>query len=314
MFKEYMHLSRFGNVEVEGIEQGKVYIFPKIDGTNASVWYKGTHDGQCDSTLLLGAGSRTRELSLESDNAGFCHWVNTQCSYGAEEQHPLELFFIEHQHLRLYGEWLVPHTFKGYREEAWRQFYVFDVYNDQTESYLSYEEYQPLMEKFGITYIPPLAIAKNGAGVDFLPFLEKNLYLCPDDGKPGEGIVLKNYHYYNKWGRQVWAKIVRQEFKEEHYKAMGAPEILNSRLNEERLLDECGLPHLIDKTIAKMQNDGNGWTSKRIPELFDRVAYDVVNEEMWDAWKKIGWLSINGKTMKALIIARIKEQRKELFA
>ena len=37
-FKKYQHVERFGNIEVEGIELGKCYIFPKIDGTNASIW------------------------------------------------------------------------------------------------------------------------------------------------------------------------------------------------------------------------------------------------------------------------------------
>lgn len=32
-FLKYPHLERFGNVEVEGIEHGAVYVFPKIDGT-----------------------------------------------------------------------------------------------------------------------------------------------------------------------------------------------------------------------------------------------------------------------------------------
>jgi hypothetical protein len=38
MFIKYMHLERFGNDEVEGIEIGTTYVFPKLDGTNAQVW------------------------------------------------------------------------------------------------------------------------------------------------------------------------------------------------------------------------------------------------------------------------------------
>ena len=57
-FKKYQHLERFGTTEVNGIEDGMCYIFPKIDGTNSSVWF---NDG-------LQAGSRKRHLTLESDN------------------------------------------------------------------------------------------------------------------------------------------------------------------------------------------------------------------------------------------------------
>ena len=61
-FKEYQHIERFGTDEVEDIEIGICYIFPKIDGTNSSIWL--------DNGELKG-GSRKRVLSLENDNAGF---------------------------------------------------------------------------------------------------------------------------------------------------------------------------------------------------------------------------------------------------
>ena len=54
MFVKYQHVERFGNLEVQNIELGQCYIFPKIDGTNASVWLE---DGD------VKAGSRTRESS-----------------------------------------------------------------------------------------------------------------------------------------------------------------------------------------------------------------------------------------------------------
>ena len=31
---------------------------------------------------------------------------------------------------RFFGEWLVPHSLKTYREDAWRDFYIFDVMKD----------------------------------------------------------------------------------------------------------------------------------------------------------------------------------------
>ena len=61
-FKKYQHVERFGTDEVKNIEVGECLVFPKIDGTNSSVWYDGDD---------IKAGSRNRELSLGSDNAGF---------------------------------------------------------------------------------------------------------------------------------------------------------------------------------------------------------------------------------------------------
>lgn len=37
-FRKYQHVERFGTVETENIQVGVCYIFPKIDGTNSSVW------------------------------------------------------------------------------------------------------------------------------------------------------------------------------------------------------------------------------------------------------------------------------------
>ena len=62
-FRKYQHVEKFGNTEVKDIEIGECLVFPKIDGTNSSVWLE--DEGN------LKAGSRTRELTLEKDNAGF---------------------------------------------------------------------------------------------------------------------------------------------------------------------------------------------------------------------------------------------------
>jgi len=304
-FREYLHVERFGNEAVEGIELGEVYVFPKLDGTNASAWFK--------PMTGFGVGSRTKQISLEHDNANFCRWFDT------EESRPCHNLLMARPHLRLFGEWLVPHSFKGYRPDSWRNFYVFDVYNDETGQYLSYPVYQPLLEEFGITYIPPLAVVKNGDYERFLHYVANNYFLCPDGGEPGEGIVIKNYDYQNKFGRQAFAKIVRQEFKELHARTMGAPEVNSGLMNEERILDKCLTTALIDKTVAKIRcssldsDEILSWSGKMIPELFGRVYYDIIKEELFDALKEINYGNVNFKTLKAVMINRIKKLKPELF-
>lgn len=122
-FKKYQHLERFGTTEVQNIELGKAYVFPKIDGTNASVWLNESGDIQ--------AGSRKRHLTLEADNAGFYDWVCRQSNI-------LE-YLIENPTHRLYGEWLVPHSLKTYKDSAWRKFYIFDVTIDKDASEIMHE-------------------------------------------------------------------------------------------------------------------------------------------------------------------------------
>ena len=58
-FVKYQHVEKYGTAETEGIQHGMCYIFPKIDGTNGSIWVDFPD---------IKAGSRNRELTLENDN------------------------------------------------------------------------------------------------------------------------------------------------------------------------------------------------------------------------------------------------------
>lgn len=37
-FKKYQHVSRLGTQDTEGILDGKVYVMPKVDGSNGSLF------------------------------------------------------------------------------------------------------------------------------------------------------------------------------------------------------------------------------------------------------------------------------------
>ena len=185
MFKKYQHIEKYGSDEVEAIEAGMCYVFYKIDGTNASIWKdeNGLH-----------FGSRTRELTLDNDNAGFMNaMINDE---------RIIKYFDKHPNHRLYGEWLVPHALKTYRDDAWRKFYVFDVLVDideNNEEYIAYENYKSMLEEFNLDYIPPICIVKNGTAEMFIKCLEKTgEFLVKDGMGNGEGIVIKNYDYKNK--------------------------------------------------------------------------------------------------------------------
>jgi hypothetical protein len=180
-FQKYMHLERFGNDEVEGIDAGIVYAFPKLDGTNGQLW-------QGPSGLC--AGSRNRVLSLGSDNAGFLAHALADKRYTD--------FFGAFPDLRLIGEWLVPHSLKTYRDDAWRKFYIFDVQTKDGD-YIRYEIYKEMLDQFDLDYLAPLAILKNPSYEQIQKTLEKNVFLLKDGEGIGEGIVLKNYSFVNRF-------------------------------------------------------------------------------------------------------------------
>lgn len=296
MFKKYQHVERFGNEEVIGIENGTCFVFPKIDGTNASVWFE---DGN------IKAGSRNKELTLESDNAGFYKWVL--------EQDYFEKFFKECPNYTLYGEWLVPHTLKTYTKDAWKNFYVFDVCEivDEEIRYIPYYEYHRLLSDYGIAFIPPLAEIKNGNYEKFVSFLEKNTFLIEDGKGNGEGIVIKNYSFKNKYGRTTWAKIVSNDFKTKHIKEMGSP-VTEIAMIEDSIIDKFCTEALVLKVYEKIKTE-NGWSSKNIPQLLNTVYYDLIREEMWEILKHFKNPTINFTTLKYKTVQKVKELLPQLF-
>lgn len=302
-FIKYQHVERLHHQECDGVTDGIVHVFPKIDGTNASVWWD--YDKQ-----EMKFGSRNRELSLDNDNAGFMNTLH-------KDEKLLQLFkgFPE---LRLYGEWLVPHSLKTYRQEAWKKFYVFDVYNDEFNILYDYDRYKEILDVYEIDYIPPLAIIKNPTEEDLYRLLQNSGQFLVEDGKgQGEGVVLKNYDYVNKYGRQVWAKIITNEFKEIHHKEMGAPLINGSALIEEQIVRDFLTDEFIKKEQAKIcianafPLDGPDypapWSSKMIPELLGRCWYEFIREEMTEILKKHKNPKINFKLLQSLVFKKVKE-------
>lgn len=295
-FRPYMHIERYGNDEVQGVELGECYIFPKIDGTNGSVWVDGSEDICC--------GSRKRHLSLTQDNAGFMDYVL--------DQDNLMNLVLDNQNWTVYGEWLVPHSLKTYRESAWRKFYIFDVWDWDNNCYLHYDAYQPILEEYKVDYIPSLCIFKSATYDNLLVEIKNNTFLIDEGKGSGEGIVIKNYNYKNKFGRTIWAKLITNEFKEKHAR-MQPTEKLGKQMVEEEICNKYVSQHLIDKIYSKIVNECEGWNSKYIPRLLNTVYYDLINEELWNIIKSMKNPTINFKTLNTLVTMKIKTLKSELF-
>lgn len=300
-FRKYQHLERYGKDEVEGIEFGDCFIFAKLDGTNASIWL--------DEEGNVKAGSRNRELTLENDNAGFyAHVLSNK---------KIKNYLIKYPTHRLYGEFLVPHTLKTYREDAWRKFYVFDVCIDRDEEnveYIPYDIYKPMLDEFDLEYIPPIAKVRNPSYEGLLKCLERNEFLIKEGEGVGEGIVIKNYDFYNKYKRQTWAKIVTTEFKEKHNKTMGYNEFKERKMVEEQIVEDYCTTAFIEKEYAKIVHEKGEWKNQYIPMLLGKVFHELIKEEAWNIVKQYKNPKIDFKTLNMLVTQRIKEVKKEIFA
>lgn len=295
-FQKYIHLERFGTDEVDGINVGECHVFPKIDGTNASVWWGG--DG-------IRCGSRNRQLSLDADNAGFMAWA-------LQQPHIAELC-RGRPHLILYGEWLVPHSLTTYRDEVWRQFYVFDVYDRSREEFVHYDVYSQLLAEHGVQFIPCTLKTRNPTYELLHEAAAKNTYLLRENSGAGEGVVIKQYNWKNRFGRTVWAKLITNTFREKHVEAMGGA-VINLKLLEEQIAEEFITEHMVEKIIAKIRNDQGSFTARAIPQLLGMAYHDLVTEELWNAIKSRKFkVKIDFATLHHCTIARVKSLRPELF-
>lgn len=280
-FNKYQHVERLGTKNVEGIEQGRVWVFPKIDGSNGCVWLGD------DGTVHV--GGRNRELSADDSNQGFYQAVTGDQRIAA--------YLAKHPTHIIYGEWLIPHTLKSYVDTAWRKFYIFDVKDN--DEYLPYETYKPLLEEFGLEYIPLIESFEDPGMEDFVSCLEKNTYLTSYG--VGEGVVIKNYGYHNPYGRQTWAKIIASEFAEKR-----GTQKNNPLSTEQRIVDDFVTAAFINKEFAKLTEEVE-WSPRLAPRLFSTVFHVLIEEEMYNIVKRYKQPTINFRTLNYLITEKIKE-------
>lgn len=294
-FRSYDHLERLGHLETEDLLFGEVFIFPKLDGTNASAW---KDDGK------LCGGSRNRTLSLETDNAGFY-------AHLLQNPEPYERVFADFPSWHIYSEWLVPHTLKSYREDAWRRSWVFDVWDRATKTYVPYNVYsQVLGDDFDL--VLPLCLITNPSYDQVVEWLEKNTFLLQDNVGLGEGIVAKNYAWTNRFGRQAWGKLVRTEFKDANRKLFGAPVVAGQKQTELEIVGEFVTETLVHKTRAKIELEAPDRRSL-IPRLLQTVYYELVREELWTALKRHNNPTLDFKLVQKACERRTKELCKDLF-
>ena len=290
-FEKYQHIERLGTLATEGILNGEVYIFSKLDGTNTSVYLN--DNGEIE------IGSRNKTLSLTADNAG--SWAKLH------NDERFKYYFASHPNHRLFGEWLVPHTVRDYEDNAWRELYIFDVMETDengNEKYLRYEDYFAGLYIERIKYIPCITKLKNPTVEEVETWLDKCKFLMKD-GKSGEGIVIKNYDFVNQFGNIVWAKIVRNIVKAE--RSMHKPILNSADVIEYEIVEKFLTAEFIEKEKSKIELEHGGWEQKLIPKLLGVVWYTFITEEIFNAIKKFRNPKIDFALLNRLAIQKIKQ-------
>lgn len=307
-FKGYTHVVRLDHEDAEGLLQNdKVYISAKIDGTNGCIWYDEKREKIC-------AGSRTRELSQDNDNASFFSWVYSD----ADEAIKLRELVKAYPDFIVYGEWLGIDKFighiKSYDDCAQGHFYIFDMYDTNNNLYL--HEY--VWRDIAISYeleeycVKLLAVLNHPSYEDVVKIAENNKFLLSHAEHAGEGVVCKVPGWKNKYGHTCYGKIVLDEFKQFIKKGKHRPQLQQENIETdivEYFITEAELTKAKAKTCVICEADDFDKKSGKMVGIFLNLCWNDLLDEMRMICKKYHNPIIN---MKMLQIATQNKGRKFL--
>ena len=297
--KHYMDITRIKEdgeselttVNTRAFEVGDhIVVQEKIDGANASFCLDD------DGNLL--AFSRKNELNYQNTLRGFWNYVQ---SLDKEKFKDLGSRIV-------FGEWLVSHTVK-YNADVYNNFYVFDMYDTETEQWLPQSIVKDYAETHELNYIHTLY---NG---EFISWEHCRSFLhSPAYGDNQEGIVIKNESKLNDPDirNPFYLKIVNDSFKEtkahNHIKKVLNPQHQEEKSKAEEIAKEVVTEARVRKEIHKMIDEGilpetlQPQDMKTVAQnLPKRIYDDVVKEELERVSDTIG-NQYFGKAVNAIAI------------
>lgn len=286
--KKYMDIVRHGksgtHLTIEG--NPHIVIQEKLDGANASFKREG------DKVLCF---SRNTQLDESNNLRGFYQWV--QENVKAEDLVENSIYF---------GEWLVRHKL-DYGENE-NKFYLFDIYDTDTKRYIPFSFVKIQAEKLNINLIPVFYEGEFQSIEHIQSFIGKSFL-----GEVGEGVVVKNVNYKNKYGNQIFTKFVSDEFTEmkntKKHKANvqkdGLQEFVNNTVTKARVSKI--IHKLVDEGILKEDYDITDMKTI-LKNTGARVFDDIVKEEIDELLKLLK--SKIGKKVPTIVKGVLKDENK----
>lgn len=238
MIKKYMDIERLKEKYYSVFTVGEhIVVTEKVDGSNAQIYFDG--DSIC-------ACSRRLDLSEKNTLNGFYEFSQSLSKD--------EVSAVLDTHYHIFGEWLVPHSVK-YPTEKYRNFYVFDVWNTETEEYVPWEETKKMAEALNLKTVPVLY---DGPFISWehLMSLVGNTEMGAEPN--GEGIVVKSQDRLDNKSSHTpaYIKIVHEKFSEIHdHKKEISPEKLAQLEAEREKVASIVTARRIEKLIQKMIED-----------------------------------------------------------
>jgi len=275
-FIKYTDIERLGHEETFGMlddPEDVIVIEEKIDGGNAQfrLW---------DGELLFGTRNNHFKVGIESPQSKQfgtnARWVVDMLGnkLGADSGRGLNPDYI------YFGEWCKKHTI-NYNWDEMPAFIGFDILNVLSRVFLPYSAMVEEYTRLGIPTVPLLLKAKVSE-VDITRlenFITKSAYY---DGTM-EGIVIKNYFRKNIYGRQMFAKLVTQNFKEANMAAFGGVGGVK-KVNDDtvQFMETFYTDARIRKAVHRLVDEGGQAMGRELMQHLPRaVVEDIWKEETW---------------------------------
>lgn len=262
--KKYTKIKNRG-IKLENYYDRGLYIQEKLDGSNASFTI---NDGKIECF------SRRIKLNDENTLNGFLGWVHDYFldlfDYGKRMQIDYLSRYI------FFGEWLVKHKI-NYKEDQYKSFYLFDVYDKVSETYLGLEEVESLADIFTIKMAEVFYIAKPEKVKDLnLEDLKGYVGKSNKTAIPntGEGIVIK--YLDGKSIDENYYKYVTKEFSEiKRYK-------LNDKTKKEGIVDYAITKPRMEKMIFRALEENRLKKDDLVIENFKKIISEIGEDFVQD--------------------------------
>lgn len=269
--KKYVDIERLKDKYATAFTVGEhITITEKVDGANAAV--------AVDFDNTIAAFSRRNRLTMANTLQGFWEFV--------QGLNPQKLIDALGQRYILFGEWLVKHTIR-YPDTAYKQFYVFDIWDKEIEQYTPWEFTLNVAKQLDLKTVPLFYNGKFKSWDDIYSYVGKTQL----DAEPtGEGVVVKSQDRLdNKFsGTPAYVKIVAKEFSEVHQSKVHEvnPEKLAAREAALEATKIIVTKRRVDKILQKFVEDEvipYDWDEHnlgQIAKILPKACYeDCVKEE-----------------------------------
>lgn len=287
MMIQYPKIHRLGKDENDGILIGKCFLQEKIDGANTSVWLE---EGK------IKKASRNHEI--ESGFNGFVDYIDAH--------EGIKNLLNDFPAYRLFGEWLVRHTIQ-YNETAYKKWYMFDVlvggrYEDGRiveHRWLTTKEVDGLALKYGID-APWIIDGLENPSEEYIRSLVGKSQL----GEHGEGIVIKNFDYINRFGDCSFAKLVAEKFMEDNAVVFGGNNKHSDAYWEAYVTNKYATLERVRKIMNKIQPTiDEKLDKKHTPRITNTCYHDILTEEIWEIQKKV--IKLDFRNLKRIALKKL---------